>query len=1171
LSRSASLIGRNAELARFEKLVAELIAGRGRAVWIEGEPGIGKTALLDAWTSGVEPAGGQLHRAAAHELSQRFPLRVLLEAFDVREDSADNRRAEIATLLRAPVAGVAPVNPVAPASEQLLALVDRLCAVAPVALVIDDLQWADEASLAVAARLARAVSQLPLLLVTACRPAPRRGDLARARRELVQAGAETMTLSPLGSEQAAEMVTDLVGGSPGPRMRRLAARAGGNPLYLREILDALRREQRTVVRDGVAEVGQDDGAGVPASLAAAIADRLGFLSEDTARALRIAALLGPQFTVADLSAVTGQAPMALVAAIEEGLGVGVLAESGLRLAFRHELIRQALAEATPAGVRSVLHLQAAQALIAAGAPLDRIAEQLLAAPDPAGLGNGWVPDWLLEAGPRLVHRAPQTAAELLERTLDALPVDDAAHREQLGGLLVTAAWLDGRDADVKRHARHMVATALDPARRAQASWALAYTHLRHARYDEALATTVAALADLDLDQVWAVRLQALRAQVLANAGQYADAEPVARQALAAAEHLADYFAAGYALFTLTLCTEPLDRLAYDDRALSIIGERADTMDLRLLLINRADTLVALDRLAEAVEAGQEAARLAERVGGRYRRATSRMLLAEVLFDAGRWDDALAELDGTDPDGNPVLHILAEGIRGLIAVHRDDRTGTNRALRAVTDDLTPGQHRGRSHFMVRARALAAERDGNIRRALDILASTVRVPDYHDVGHLWLPELVRWALAVDDAAIAHAVTEEANLCLAATAEPTPSRIAVAEHCHGLLDDDASPVLAAAERLRAAGWVLECGNALEDAAVLLAGHGDLTAARAALQQAVEVYARLGARFDTRRAQARVRPFGLRNGSQRGGVPRRPPATGWAALTGTEIRVAELVAEGRSNPDIAAVLLLSRRTAQAHVSRILAKLGAASRVEIARVVIGEHDRAATAELAETHRREERLRLAGELHDSVSQALFSISLHTRAMQLAAEQRGWDDQDPVVRGLADLRALSQGALAETRELIFQLRPEELHREGLAAALRRHAVAVTARENFPVEVHAPQQRLPLSEQAEEELFRLIREAVHNSVKHARPNRIDIRLQESTEAPGTLVVEVADDGAGFDPTASHQGHLGLQTMRERTGRLGASLSIDSAPGAGCTVRVVLPAALRPSSDADAPGDR
>jgi DNA-binding NarL/FixJ family response regulator len=116
-----------------------------------------------------------------------------------------------------------------------------------------------------------------------------------------------------------------------------------------------------------------------------------------------------------------------------------------------------------------------------------------------------------------------------------------------------------------------------------------------------------------------------------------------------------------------------------------------------------------------------------------------------------------------------------------------------------------------------------------------------------------------------------------------------------------------------------------------VLLARAGDLVGARSALTRAVNTYADLGARWDIRRADARLRPFGVRRGPN---SARRRPDTGWDALTPTEVRVAGLVAAGRSNPDIAAELLLSRRTIQTHVSHILTKLGYGSRIEIAREV---------------------------------------------------------------------------------------------------------------------------------------------------------------------------------------------------------------------------------------------
>jgi len=122
-----------------------------------------------------------------------------------------------------------------------------------------------------------------------------------------------------------------------------------------------------------------------------------------------------------------------------------------------------------------------------------------------------------------------------------------------------------------------------------------------------------------------------------------------------------------------------------------------------------------------------------------------------------------------------------------------------------------------------------------------------------------------------------------------------------------------------------------ALEEVATRLAAEPDQRAARSVFTQAVRAYAELGATWDLRRADARLRVHGIRRGSR--SLYRRP-AQGWAALTPTEVRVAELVAKGRSNPDIAAELYMSRRTAQAHVSHILGKLGLRSRMELMKVV---------------------------------------------------------------------------------------------------------------------------------------------------------------------------------------------------------------------------------------------
>jgi signal transduction histidine kinase/DNA-binding LacI/PurR family transcriptional regulator len=225
-------------------------------------------------------------------------------------------------------------------------------------------------------------------------------------------------------------------------------------------------------------------------------------------------------------------------------------------------------------------------------------------------------------------------------------------------------------------------------------------------------------------------------------------------------------------------------------------------------------------------------------------------------------------------------------------------------------------------------------------------------------------------------------------------------------------------------------------------------------------------------------------------------------------------------------------------------------------RLFMVERERAAVTALEEIHRREERQRLASDLHDSVSQALFSMTLQTRALELALHRQGMGTNDQVTRGLTELKELTQSALAEMRALIFQLRPEALHEDGLVATLRRHAATVSAQEGYEVTVQAFTEHLPLDERTEVELFRVVREAVHNGIKHAQPNRITIRLYEPDGTTGTLVVEVADDGVGFDPDEPYPGHLGLRTMRERTERIGGRFTVDSSPNGSTTIRAVLP---------------
>jgi DNA-binding SARP family transcriptional activator/DNA-binding CsgD family transcriptional regulator len=938
-SPPGGLIGRERELGTLRSLLADVAEGTGHSVWLDGPSGVGKSELLTAGLADARKHGCQLAWAAADELSQRFPLRVMLDCLGIDVRSSDPRRAELARQLQGD--GLDSVwhggDPMFAAVDRLLALVDDLCAGSPLVLVVDDMQWADEASVLVWHRLASATRQQPLLLVGSARPAPGRAELDQVRRAVASRGHTVITVPPLDSDGTAAMLTGLLGGRPGRAVLDMVARADGNPMYLREMADALVRSGSIEVAGGVADIDEASAYDPPTSLVAAVNLTLDGISDGTREVLRMAALLGPDFSVADVAAVTGRTPGSLLPVFDEAVAAKVLVDAGTQLSIRHPLLRHALYSGIPGPMRAALHRHAAQALAEAGAPVRRVAEQLIAAPTAF---DTWVAQWLIEHAAELSNNAPHIAAELLRRVVNTRTLSPA-HRASLTTALVKVLFRLSRNPETE--ARDAIAMATTPAQAAEMRQMLAAMLHQRGETEWAKEVLTESLADPGVPREWRSRHLALLANFQrGDMNDAADLDDAERSALASVDEAvaaADAYSLAHAHQTLWQVNSMRRRhdgaLHHIDQALTAVADQPELADIQFdLLDNKLFTLQNLDRLPQA----RATLRAARELTVKHSLPSGLQVSAAVhYYWEGRWDDALVELDTITEDGPAITFyglrepgpaaLLLHGVGALICARRGDRAAAANHLDAAEVHAPATRpEREAFDFLMVAQALAAEQDDDLERALAILSPLLN-PGYARMmlRHQWLPDLVRLALRAEDHDRARralaACEQEADM------ETVPARAhAALLHCRALVYSNVDSALRAVEHYRRLDRRVELAGALEDTAELHALAGRAGDARQALTNAVELYNELLAAWDIQRAQRRLAAHGI----HRPEVAVAKPGDGWAALSTVEVRIAGLVAEGLSNPQIARLLLLPRRTVQAHVARIMRKLGVDSRARL-------------------------------------------------------------------------------------------------------------------------------------------------------------------------------------------------------------------------------------------------
>jgi len=731
-----------------------------------------------------------------------------------------------------------------------------------------------------------------------------------------------------------DLVAALAGGKPDGNLLRLADGAAGNPLYVTELVAALARgSSLTITEAGTAELASGSA---PSSLSAAIADRLGFVAGPVREVLRAAALLGVEFAVPDLAIVLGRSVADLVPAVDEACATGVLAESGHGLGFRHPLIRAALYDEMPAPVRAAWHRDAGRALAEAGAPTDRVARQMLrAVGGPDGTAepmDEWMLNWLAHSADPLVGQAPGVAAELLTRAVASSPAGSAEHG-WLASRVADALYRIGDRAEAERVANRALEQTCEPDLLVDLHWTLAQCRMLAGLFTECLATLDRALASPGISARHRARLLVLAARTHIHLGEVEKAGQVAASALAAASEAGDNWATGWALLMMALVTTQqghlTDALPLFDRALNVTQADPALTDLWLLLqINKAVTLGYLDQYEQAFAAAREARHLADQVGTTMRLTQAHGALGQLLFETGRWDDALTEVTVLPEDlKEPGAACCDLGIAAVICFHRGETAAARRHLSAA---VPHAQRIGRRPIgsLALARSLDCEHAGALPEALVTLTdgfhdNTEEIQEIEDL----LADAVRLAIETGNLSTARSLTGHAD-ALAAGSE-IPHRQANALYCRGLLDHDALRLLAAAERYDDAGRPLLRAKALEAAAGRFVDTDDRVQARGAFTRAVEVYSSLGAAADVARLQATFRAHGIRRGPH---ARHRRAQSGWDSLTATEIKIAAFVEEGLSNPEIAGRMLLSRRTVGTHVSHILRKLDVHSRTDIAR-----------------------------------------------------------------------------------------------------------------------------------------------------------------------------------------------------------------------------------------------
>jgi DNA-binding CsgD family transcriptional regulator len=927
------LLERDGELAALDGALASALAGRGRVVAVEGAPGIGKSSLVNACVELARARGMYTISVRATELERSYPYGVVRQTADsVQLDKSEEDRAalfagaaKLALPILDPGGNEEADNPelMYQRLHGLYWLIANLARQQPLLICVDDAQWADEASMAAERFLSLRIADLPMVLLLAARPAEV-GQLAVPLAEIL---ADPATVSirpgPLSTDGAARRIEALLGSGDPDFAAACHHSTGGNPFLLEQLVSEVRAE-------GIDPTAEN-------------AERIASLGPDTVRAsvlLRLERLPSAGGPVARALAILGEVDVTLkdvatLADVPEDAAADALAElerSGLvtgtpRLRFVHPILRAAIEDDMPAVERSRAHEQAARMLADRDADAVAVAAHLLVC-DP---GQG---DWARATLRRAARRAealgdPAASVRYLQRAVLERPGGD-----ELGEILfelgLAAAHAGHEDA-----AEHLerAAEAGGPTRLRALHW-IAVLHLVAGRASKAADVLESALADMhEEDEAAKPLLETLIAAGLESA-------TVRRRLEDLFSHMkeprgapqTDFERFGLITHAFVAVVEQSDASRATDlihRALAVEehGYYESVMRASVGRPMPAFVLTLLERFDESHAILDGLVRAAREYGDR---SAAGVFLAERAWARYRAGNA----EGAEADASEALRIAREATRARghapIAASVAVLAGMERErpfeeLEAIVAGLPPA---GDPDTIVQddltlARAWLMLAQGDARGAADAALELDRADSWGCSS----PTLLPWR-SVASVALAQLGEEERALELAqeelrlAEELGTPRAVAIAQRAVALagpVDDRQAGLEAAVATLQNGGARLEQARVTCELGAELRRRGERSAAREVLRRGHALAAECGATRMANRARDEL--------SRSGARLIREPVSGIEALTPSEVRVAELAAEGLTNREVAQSLFVSEKTVETHLGRVYRKLDIKSR----------------------------------------------------------------------------------------------------------------------------------------------------------------------------------------------------------------------------------------------------